>query len=65
MPKRLITLVLFCVLSANVWRTHAQSNTSTWSVDYFNNIYLISPAVQSQISSSPHFNWGAAVPCRA
>lgn len=62
MPKRLITLVLFCVLSANVWRTHAQSNTSTWSVDYFNNIYLISPAVQSQISSSPHFNWGSSSP---
>ncbi|MFZ4828471.1 MAG: PA14 domain-containing protein [Phototrophicaceae bacterium] len=62
MPKRLIILVLFCVLSGSVWTTHAQSNTSTWSVEYFNNIYLISPAVQNQISSSPQFNWGSNSP---
>ena len=62
MPKRLMILVTVCLLSWNVWTAQAQSNQSTWSVEYFNNIYLISPATQSQISSSAQFNWGEGSP---
>jgi uncharacterized protein YraI len=59
----LIPLLLLSIIGPGVLQTDAQgSSNASWKVEYFNNPYLIGPAVATQQHNRLAFDWGIGAP---